>query len=580
VVHNRLDGPWDAFVLWVFFAALAGAAAAAAGLAGTLAWRLVARDRSRGREHDGDDWDLRAGELAWGLALFHLGFFVPFALYGRTYDEATFFGLGPPHTALGMALVLVAAAIPISAVVVAASIALARRIARGSRATLARRGRSVALASLTLHLGLALAFRAAPDGVTHDEGAYRPLRAPERASSRVVLVGLDGADWRLLRPMMERGELPTFARMVREGASGPLASIPGTNSAVLWSSLYTGKRPRQHGVLDFYRTRLPGMTGRGVFPVHRTFFIETADQLARVGLATHRVADRSFLRTRPLWEILDDLGASVGVVDAYHASVPARPLATSGGFFYSYALNALSERPGWTPDALDPGAAAVLFQPPESVRHYQPHAKLGDFHWQAATLLDAVAAEGQPDFLNLYTHEPDSSQHRTWRWLEPERFFGVDRAEASGRDRSVPDLYRAFDRFFETLLPRLAPGTTVLVVSDHGHSPTLVDRMDSQHRHGPPGIVLLWGADVGGGVELDRAHLYDVTPTLLHLLGLPVGADMAGRVLREALVPAVGDAPVRTLASYDAFAPADVEAGAAPDLSAEELERLRALGYL
>jgi hypothetical protein len=298
-------------------------------------------------------------------------------------------------------------------------------------------------------------------------------------------------------------------------------------------------------------------------------------------LISRRIADRSFLETRPLWEILDDLGASVGVVDGYHYSVPARPLATPGGFFFSYALNALSARPGWSPTALEAADLEVLVQPPDLVRYYAPHAALADFDWQAATLLDALAGEGQPDFVNFYCHEPDRVQHQRWKWLEPDRFLGVDPADVERWSGAIPDQYRAFDRFLGTLVERLAPGTTLLVVSDHGHSPTIIDRLYSEHRHGPPGIVLLWGGGVRPGVELTGAHVYDVTPTVLYLLGLPVGADMAGDVLRQALEPAIADAPARTLQSYDAFGPSRLdEAGAGPDLTGEELERLRALGYL
>ena len=75
--------------------------------------------------------------------------------------------------------------------------------------------------------------------------------------------------------------------------------------------------------------------------------------------------------------------------------------------------------------------------------------------------------------------------------------------------------------------------------------------------------------------------MLDVTPTVLHLLGYPVGADMPGQVLREAFEPesAAAAAP-RTIESYDAFGAARFTGSAGPDLTAEEIERLRALGYL
>ena len=62
-------------------------------------------------------------------------------------------------------------------------------------------------------------------------------------------------------------------------------------------------------------------------------------------------------------EILDDLGASVGVVDGYHFSVPARPLQTGGGYFFSYALNTLAQRPDFDPESL-PEARDTILVPP------------------------------------------------------------------------------------------------------------------------------------------------------------------------------------------------------------------------
>ena len=578
VLHNRLEGVRDALAIWGFFALLWGLAAAAATALGVLVHRVIVRD---GNRRASDRAAALAPRLAWGLSLFHIGFFVPFAIYGRTYDEAAF--AGPPRTAAGMIAVLVVAGIVVAAAVCLLSGPLSRLLASLAARGALRRVALVALAgSIGLNAGTALIFALLPDAKPPAPSSFRPLRAAERAGKRVVLVGLDGADWRVLRPLVERGETPVFARLMKEGVWGPLRSIPGYNSAAIWASIFTGKTPRQHQVLDFYRTRLPGMTGPGIFSVHRTFFIETAEQLAkRRLLISRRTVDRSFLRARPLWEIVDDLGARVGVVDGYQVSVPARPLVTPGGFFFSYALNPVSRQPGFDPNTIAPDRLPLLIQPPTALRFYAPHAALPDFDWQAATLLDVLAAQEQPDFVNIYAHQPDAVQHDRWKWLEPERFVRVDPADLQRFGDDIPASYRAIDRFLGALLDRLEPGTTLMVVSDHGHSPTIIDRLYSQHRHGPPGIVLLWGDAVRHDLELADAGVYDVVPTVLHLLGYPTGADMPGRVLSEAFEPGSSAAATpRTVASYDAFGAARFTGSAGPDLSAEEIERLRALGYL
>ena len=91
------------------------------------------------------------------------------------------------------------------------------------------------------------------------------------------------------------------------------------------------------------------------------------------------------------------------------------------------------------------------------------------------------------------------------------------------------------------------------------------------------------------GAELAGADLYDVYPTVLHLLGLPVpeaGPERPGRVLEEAFEPGwVGRAPVRTVVGYEALLPAFLpvagEGGEADERRRrEEMEKLKALGYV
>ena len=60
---------------------------------------------------------------------------------------------------------------------------------------------------------------------------------------KVIILGLDGATWDLLDPWMEAGELPHIARLVREGASGPLQSTLEPITPCAWASMVTGKNP-------------------------------------------------------------------------------------------------------------------------------------------------------------------------------------------------------------------------------------------------------------------------------------------------------------------------------------------------
>src|SRR5690606_17716249 len=68
---------------------------------------------------------------------------------------------------------------------------------------------------------------------------------------RIVVIGLDGATWDLLRPRMNDGRLPNLARLARSGATGDLESIYPPETPAAWPSFMTGKNPGKHGVFDF-----------------------------------------------------------------------------------------------------------------------------------------------------------------------------------------------------------------------------------------------------------------------------------------------------------------------------------------
>jgi hypothetical protein len=554
VLHNRLGSSRDALIVLGFFALLYGLwSAAVFGVAAAAAVPFSRRG------------------IGAGLFLFNLIFWEVALLYGLTYDEAPFH----PSGAWGMAAVLALLVLAIAAGVAAVSWGLSRLFA-----ALRRRGRlgHAAAAAALLALGL---HAAAP--LYTGEATARATAAPRIAAAetglKVVLVGLDGADWRVLTPMMERGELPAFSGMVRGGATADLATIHHSNSAVIWASIYTGDTPDRHGVKDFYRIRFPGMESPGIFPLHRTFFKELADLASSLGLAQQTAVDRFSLKSSPpLWEIADRAGLSIGVVDGYFYSFPALRPARPEGWFFSYGLDEFAAHP--SAQHLD------LLAQPRDVKLFRSLSSTfagGDFKWQSGVLERMLEGRPQPRFVNFYTHQPDSYQHWYWKWFQPGRFFGAGGAAYAENHDRIPGLYRDFDAFLGRLLARMGPDTVVIVASDHGHSPTIVDRLYTQHWHGPPGILLMRGGPVRRGDVLQGADIYDVYPTVLYLLGLPVPRDAEGKVLLEALDPAFVRAhPVRTVPSYGGLGLSPRLPGAKRDGTANEreIEKLKALGYI
>jgi predicted AlkP superfamily phosphohydrolase/phosphomutase len=75
--------------------------------------------------------------------------------------------------------------------------------------------------------------------------------------TRVLLIGWDGADWRILDPLLERGDLPNLKALIDRGQKDVLRSTIPTHSWAAWPSFLTGVDPADHGVYDILET-VPG----------------------------------------------------------------------------------------------------------------------------------------------------------------------------------------------------------------------------------------------------------------------------------------------------------------------------------
>jgi len=76
-------------------------------------------------------------------------------------------------------------------------------------------------------------------------------------SYRVWVIGLDGATFDLISPWVDAGLLPTFARLMKEGAWGELQSTIPPVTGPAWSTFMTGTNPGMHSIFDWVYRR-PG----------------------------------------------------------------------------------------------------------------------------------------------------------------------------------------------------------------------------------------------------------------------------------------------------------------------------------
>ncbi len=355
---------------------------------------------------------------------------------------------------------------------------------------------------------------------------------------KVLLVGWDAADWKVIHPLLDRGEMPVLARLIQGGVSGNLASIAPMLSPLLWNSISTGKRPYQHGILGF---------------------TEIDPELGHVSLASS--ASR---RCQALWQILNTAGLRTHVV-GWFASHPAETLQ---GVSVSdrYATPAPDPDEPWplppgtvSPARLEAALADLRIRPEEVdgalLRLLVPRADEVDqrhdkrLHHLAKSLAETFSVhaattfllEHEPwDFAAVYYRATDSISHHFMEF-HPPRMRGRSEREFELYRDVVGGAYRLHDAMLGRLLQLAGDEATILVVSDHGfHSDHLRPETLSNlpgavaEWHRPSGMIVLRGEGLRRDELIHGASLLDITPTVLALYGLPVGRDMDGRVLADA----------------------------------------------
>jgi hypothetical protein len=189
-----------------------------------------------------------------------------------------------------------------------------------------------------------------------------------------------------------------------------------------------------------------------------------------------------------------------------------------------------------------------------------------------------------PDVTSHFaTHFLDKSLHE--ESLRKEGAGGLGPEDTARLDadfaRVVLPAYAFMDRIVAKYLDRLDERTLLLICSDHGFR-----YRGGRYAHAmpglepPDGVVFVLGPGVRGGARVQGASLFDIAPTILWALGLPVAEDMDGRPL-PVFDATFGDAhPLQRIASYEGSARPQGEAPDDRRLDEKVLEDLRTLGYI
>lgn len=418
-----------------------------------------------------------------------------------------------------------------------------------------------------------------------------PIDPPRKR--KVLLIGWDAADWKVIQPLIDAGKMPALRSIVEGGVSGNLATLDPPLSPILWSSIATGMSADKHGVLGFTQ---PRADGRGVQPV----------------LASSR-------RVKALWNILMQSGLRTHVI-GWWPSHPAEKLnGVSISNFYHHVHGPLDDPAPMAPGTVHPEhladtLEALRIHPQEltgeHILPFVPDAEsidqrkdgrlsaLARITAECATVQAAatwVMRDEPWDFMAVYFDAIDHYGHGFMKFHPPHR-EGIPRELYERYHGVVEGGYRFHDMMLARLLELAGPETTVILCSDHGfHSDHLRPMTIPNEPAGPAaehrgyGVLAMKGPGIKRDALFFGASLLDITPTILAHYGLPVGEDMDGRVLTEAFDEPI---PVKRIESWEGVAGEDGRQGdestnapwsgplAEPAAEQAALDQLVALGYI
>jgi predicted AlkP superfamily phosphohydrolase/phosphomutase len=440
-----------------------------------------------------------------------------------------------------------------------------------------------------------------------------------KSDLRVLLIGLDGATWHVMQPLLEEGKLPNIAKLMRQGSSGVLQSYPafnmpfsnsasqGMRSPQVWESIATSKKPMEHGVWDFKATLIPGI--KDPFSWQSPFLPSY--------LSTKPVTS-NMVRQRSIWEILGSL-ARPSIVIGWFNTWPALPspgaTVVSSYLLYGaknsvYPLKIEKEIKEYVYEADDFESEEFCqfmnfdynknykeFDSNSIMYHENNFARIfrNDYAKDKSLLRISLYLwqKYKPSLLAVRFNQPDSAQHTLWKYMEPKYFPDVNDDGINKFGNTIYQTYILLDSYIGEFMKYADENTIIMIISDHGFGPWIEEKTKflpivpgkAYHpnytgNHRRNGIIIISGKGVKSNHKIRNATIFDITPTILWLMKLPLALDMEGKPLIESFTnQSRTKLAIKYINTYGIRETKDrrpISSGAEKEIE----ERLKTLGYI
>lgn len=390
--------------------------------------------------------------------------------------------------------------------------------------------------------------------------------AQSQGKIKVLLIGLDGASWNVIEPLLQQNKLPNIKNLIDRGCNGDLETHDSikTLSEVIWTKIATGKTPEKHGI---------------------TAQLMRDEDTGELGPPT-----RNMRRVKAVWNILDEYNKSTVVV-GYLVTWPPEEI-TRGVIISDRTAYVDYPAVGYTYPSLEKLCDSLKFKMfkncKEKIFSQIEKSEFPGFirHWDIEMIDNFMAefsnylmSKRNPDFFVLCLLGIDRVSHHFWKYMKPDG-FEVSNDQIRRYGDIIKDYYIYCDRVIGDLVNKIDKNTIVVVVSDHGFTAAPPDHKGNSGEHFRKGIIIISGKHICHR-KIESASVYDIAPTILYLMGLPVAKDMDGSVLTEAIRDDfLKRHSIKYIESYEVDIEKKEERPIRSPHDEEIKERMRSLGYI
>jgi len=359
--------------------------------------------------------------------------------------------------------------------------------------------------------------------------------------NKVLLLGWDAADWKIIGPLLAKGQMPSLKKIIDNGVYGNMSTMNPPYSPMLWSSVATGKTPDKHGVLGFIE----------VVPNKKVLRPVTANSR----------------KVRAIWNILHNKGYKSNIV-GWWPSFPAEPIngVIVTDKFQKVSADIKKENPIQKgtihPESLVKDLRDFRMFPyeiteehiipfiPDAIKIDQEKknngliafSKILSQNVSLQNVTTYLLEETEWDFMAVYFDMIDHFCHSFMKYYPP-KLTGVTQEHFDLYKEVIIGAYRFQDMMLGRVLDLTDENTTIMLMSDHGFEsgnkriitmPKVAAAPALDHRQF--GIFVACGPNIKKNEKIFGLSLIDITPTLLHHYDLPIGRDMDGKVILDMFI--------------------------------------------